>query len=367
MEDGHVLRNVVVGGGPRAALGGNIILPRRGPFRVIAGPAFFGLVILVASSAPGSAQRLRGSAGDVLRADSLLAAGQMFAAESIYYQASRERPRDPVARLALGIYLAGRGAVKVGSVLMEEARYFGGDTKAVAAALAPVYDRLRDYRALASLVGSPLPPAERKRAEWLAGQPREITGPDSSSLALASPGDTEHELGIVALVVGRDTLQATIDPSVTGLVLDTTMASHSGAKRLFVSAGTTAGADARRISSVSGPVRLGELQLSTVPTRYATIGRRNARLGLDVIEALRPTFDQTAGSLVLRLPADPKQPPRRFPGATLPIYFARDALLVFLDDRLVPITSPAAAPILRGRKWTLDARHGAIVLAPPTR
>ena len=63
----------------------------------------------------------------VARADTLLIAGRIFAAESLYYVAVRRGPRDPAARLALGRYLAQRGALKVGAVLMEEARYFGGD------------------------------------------------------------------------------------------------------------------------------------------------------------------------------------------------------------------------------------------------
>src|ERR687893_510978 len=71
------------------------------------------------------------------------------------------------ARLALGRYLAARGALKVGAVLMEEARFFGGDAAAVAVSLAPIYARLGDFRALTSLPASPLGRAERARAEWL--------------------------------------------------------------------------------------------------------------------------------------------------------------------------------------------------------
>ena len=72
----------------------------------------------------------------VARADTLLIAGRVFAAESLYYIAVRRGPRDPVARLALGRYLAQRGALKVGAVLMEEARFFGGDPTRVAVELA---------------------------------------------------------------------------------------------------------------------------------------------------------------------------------------------------------------------------------------
>src|SRR5581483_3952950 len=73
-----------------------------------------------------------GAQGLVARADTLLVAGRVFAAESLYYYAVRIDPRNPTARLALGKYLAERGALKVGAVLMEEARYFGGDPGVVA-------------------------------------------------------------------------------------------------------------------------------------------------------------------------------------------------------------------------------------------
>ena len=89
-------------------------------------------------------------------ADSLLAAGRVSAAESLYYAASSASPRDPAARAALGRYLAARGALRIGAVLLEEARVFGGDTASLARALVPVYGALGDYRALAALPLSPL-------------------------------------------------------------------------------------------------------------------------------------------------------------------------------------------------------------------
>jgi hypothetical protein len=83
------------------------------------------------------------------------------AAESLYYRGTTRRPRDPVARIALGRYLASRGALRVGAVLLEEARYFGADSVVVARELAPVYARLHDYAALAALpaLRSPRPSA----------------------------------------------------------------------------------------------------------------------------------------------------------------------------------------------------------------
>src|SRR5918992_5185085 len=98
--------------------------------------------ILVLAARPLHAQGL------LARADNLLRVGRMFAAETLYYYAVRRAPRDPVARLALGRYLAARGALRVGAVLMEEARYFGGNAKEIGAYLAPVYARLGDWKAL---------------------------------------------------------------------------------------------------------------------------------------------------------------------------------------------------------------------------
>src|SRR5689334_21837989 len=106
------------------------------------------LVALAVLPAVASGQLTSSFAG-VARGDSLFRRGRVFAAESAYYDAAKQAPRDPAARLALGRYLAARGALRIGAVLMEEARFFAGDPKTVGAELAPVYARLGDYRSLA--------------------------------------------------------------------------------------------------------------------------------------------------------------------------------------------------------------------------
>ena len=58
-------------------------------------------------------------------ADSLLAEGRWAEAEAAYYQQSERAPRDPVARAALGRFIAMKGAVRPGMVLIAEARKFG--------------------------------------------------------------------------------------------------------------------------------------------------------------------------------------------------------------------------------------------------
>src|SRR5690242_539028 len=80
--------------------------------------------------------------GSIVQADSLFASARVSAAESLYYAASSARPRDAVARAALGRYLASRGALRIGAVLLEEARQFGGDTASIARSLAPIYASL---------------------------------------------------------------------------------------------------------------------------------------------------------------------------------------------------------------------------------
>lgn len=62
------------------------------------------------------------------RADVLLESGLWPQAEEAYYAQSRVRPRDPVARAELGRYLAMKGAVLPGTILIEEAMQFGLDS-----------------------------------------------------------------------------------------------------------------------------------------------------------------------------------------------------------------------------------------------
>ncbi len=62
------------------------------------------------------------------RADVLLESGLWPQAEEAYYAQSSVRPRDPVARAELGRYLAMKGAVLPGTILIEEAMQFGLDS-----------------------------------------------------------------------------------------------------------------------------------------------------------------------------------------------------------------------------------------------
>ena len=163
----------------------------------------------------------------VWQADSLLASGQLASAESMYYAAARARPRDPIMRAALGRYLAARGATKVGAVLIEEARFFGGDSTALAAILAPLYYRLGDFDSLASLRPIVLTPSERRRAIWLADHAPNASLRDSVVTLSYRPIGSGDGLGTVILRLGRAEVPAVIDPRVSGLVLTPALRDHA--------------------------------------------------------------------------------------------------------------------------------------------
>jgi hypothetical protein len=290
----------------------------------------------------------------VARADSLLRRGRVFAAETLYYYAVRRTPRDPGARLALGRYLAARGALRIGAVLMEEARFFGGDPKLVGTYLAPVYARLGDYKALSALPGSPLPYAQRARAEWLGENPPSIVGPDSAVVPLAA-GDS-GSLGELTIVIGGDTLTAAIDPRVQGISLDTAWLRRKAVKRFAA----TFDNDWRNIGGVVLSVDVGPFTLTNVTSSFAATGESHrARVGLDFLGELAPTFDPGAQTMLLRKNgriADTAS------GERIPTLAYPGGLWLIRRDGLWPLGGTMAATTIGTRPFTLNARRGELIL-----
>ncbi|HJU88895.1 MAG TPA: hypothetical protein VJ672_05850 [Gemmatimonadaceae bacterium] len=297
---------------------------------------------------PASAQDI------VARANSLLSAGRVFAAETLYYAAVRRTPRNPEARLALGKYLASRGALRVGAVLMEEARFFGGDAKMVAEHLVPVYERLGEYGALASLPGSPLAYPQRARAEWLREHPQAVTGPDSSSLQLLA-GDS-RTFGRVRLAIGKDTVVAILDPRASGLTLDTAWARRKSV-RTFTVRGER---DPHRMAGVVPSVQFGEITLSNVAVSFAPHrGSSSATLGFDLLARLAPTIDPQTGVLMVRKEG---RVARGMEGTRVPTVVQAGGYWLLRGDRLLALNSADGWNLLQGKRWTLDAKRGAIVV-----
>jgi hypothetical protein len=288
--------------------------------------------------------------GPVQRADELLRAGRVMAAESLYYAAVSLTPRDPPARHALGRYLVARGRLKIGATLMEEARFFGGDVRIAAEALAPVYAAMHDYRALAALPSTPLGAAERQRVIWLRDNPPVVTGVDSAVVRLHAGSGSA--LARIPVTIAGEQVVATIDPTVRGLVLDTTWLARPGIRRFPISSG----GEVLRMPIVAQEVAIGGLVLRNVAARFVTTP--GVTIGLDVLGALTPTFDPGAEMLIVRRG-------RRVPkgrGEQLVTLVRGDGWYLANGERLVALHGPEARSLLGGRRWTVHAKRGVVVL-----
>lgn len=308
-------------------------------------------VLLAATACPAPAQQA------ATRGDLLLRGGRVDAAESAYYAAAARRPRDPGARLALGRYLAARGALRVGAVLLEEARFFGGDSAVVARELAPVYARLNDYAALAALPRSPLSPPERERAAWLRDRPPAVVGDDSVRVAFTPATGGGTTIGTFRAVVGGTSVLVGVDGALSGWVLDPAMGAGSGTQ-LFAGKPVVPG---RTVGATD--VRVGRLSLVNVPVRFARAPADAApvRVGLDVLGALAPTFD--AGARVLTLRADGRVRGQRRGAERVSAVLSSDGLYVPAGDALASLATPRGRRVVPPtRRWTFDRRNGEIIV-----
>ena len=284
----------------------------------------------------------------VWRADSLLAAGRLDDAETLYYVATRNRPRDPVARAALGRFLAARGAPRVGAVLLEEARRFGGDSTRLASALVPIYTRAGDYAALVALRPDVLTGAERRRVRYLRDHPPLARLRDSIAMLSYRPEADGEGFGTVVVRIGRAEYPAKIDPRVSGIVLPATARRDV---RDF-------GQDGDRRLGVVRTLRIGGTVFSNVP---ASVGHADQaiRLGFDVLSPYSPTFDPAAGLVTLR------RVDRRSPvplGVRYPVLFDATGMRLLLNGVWFQSSASTVANLLATRRWMWDGRRGDIVL-----
>jgi hypothetical protein len=293
----------------------------------------------------------------VAQADSLLESGRVAAAETLYYAASSAHPRDPFARAALGRYLAARGALRIGAVLLEEARLFGGDTAGIARSLVPIYGSLGDYRALAMLPASPLSQAERKRVGWLVGHATVLEFPDSAAMLDYRPVADGSGIGVVSVSLGERRVDLVIDPRTSGVVLRGSARTRRGLK-VF-------GDDSSGTIAVIPELRLGDIALSNVPARLESDlplvrGQQPlSSVGLDVVQRLAPTFDPAARTITFRRTGQVRASTA---GTRVPMLLDGSEFRVLLDGRWEPLSSTTAAARLATHRWTLDAKKGAIVV-----
>ena len=314
-------------------------------------------ILAIALALPHSASAQFGSG--VLLADSMLASGRVQAAESLYYAASSARPRDAVARAALGRYLAARGHLRIGAVLLEEARLFGGDTARIALSLAPIYGSLGDYRSLATLPSSPLSVAEQKRVRWLVSNPPVLEFPDSVATVPYKPLADGSGIGQLSIGLGERRVDAVIDSRVSGVVVRGRAAKRRNGLRVF-------GEDSTGAVAVVPELHVGTVTLSNVPLRLDTDSAPGARrdrqsviLGLDVLRRLAPTFDPVTDTITLRRTG---QIGPTMVGTRAPMLLDEQGLRFVVEGHWQTAMAPKTAKLLGAQRWTLDAKHGVLVI-----
>ncbi|MFI5232709.1 MAG: tetratricopeptide repeat protein [Gemmatimonadales bacterium] len=279
--------------------------------------------------------------------DVAISEGRLADAESMLFSASSAAPHDPAARGALGIFLASRGRLKVGAVLLEEARQFGGDAAAVDARLARIYGWLGDWAGVAALKHYATGPAH-ERALWLMTHPTAHSGPDTVAVAL-EPNEIAG-LGRVVLTIGTASITADIDPTVDGLVLPSDPDVTAESKQFGMH-------DSASVAVVYA-VGIDALRLVNVPARLSPTARPT--IGLDVLAAFMPTFDAAQHLLTLRQQPVPQE------GQLLPFVlgFPGVSLVARAGQPLVRMESAAGRAALRGSRWSFDLQRGAIVMLP---
>jgi hypothetical protein len=126
------------------------------------------------------------------RADALLDAGRWTEAEDLLYADVRGHPRDPEPRARLGRYLAMKGALRTGLVLVDEAVEFGLATETANAVAAPI-------RALMT---------------W---RDRELAGAHDTTVEVRAPSRDDAILRFPVVRPSGDTLWADVVPRMIGL------------------------------------------------------------------------------------------------------------------------------------------------------
>lgn len=269
--------------------------------------------------------------------------GRLADAETMLFDASRASPRDPLVRRALGSFLASRGHVRVGAVLLEEARRFGGDAVAIDALLTHLYQWTGDWSAAAMLPGT-ASGARRARAKYLAVHPRALSGADSARVPLTPPDGAG--VGRISLEIGGVSFLADVDPGIEGLLLPEASAASTDVRAFGTEDGVT--------FAVADSMGIGTFMFRNVPAQSGPVTR--PRVGLDVLAPLNPMFDMGAKSLTLRRVA-----PELAGGELMPFLLRFPGIEIVTTPGSAPVGLTAAAgTLLQGERWTFDLRHGAV-------
>jgi hypothetical protein len=305
------------------------------------------LAVLALVPAVCAARAQGGLRVELSYADRSIASGRFDDAESALFDESARAPRAPIPRGALGAFLAARGKLLVGATLLEEAMFFGGDSMSISARLFDVY-RWEGLQARAATQRhARVSPALRSTMERV---PATLPGGSALSTVPLLPNES-FGLGRITLGVGNEKVEADIQPLMNGVQLPSSMTLYSVVEAV-TSSGDTTFAVARQL--LIGGVSIGPVPVMLVP------GLQTARLGLDVLALLRPTFDTNARTLTVRSVESPVAPPleRRH------IYLTFPGISFVVQPGQAPVTlhSVGGRAALRGLRWTLDVPAGAIFI-----
>lgn len=275
-----------------------------------------------------------------------IAVGRLDIAESALFEDIRRSPRGPAARGALGAYLAARGRFEVGITLFEEAMQFGGDSTQIQNRLLELFRWTAQYDRAAALSYAHLSTEAREalRRAGAAG----VGGVQTATVPLL-PNEA-FGLGRITIAVGSERVEADVQPLVTGVQLPATMALF-GAVEVIGARGDTTFAVARAIDV--GKMTIGALPVQLIPSL------QTARIGLDVLAQLTPTFDFAAKTLTLGAGRPVRALAERWP---LLLTFPGVSFVAMEGSGPVLLHAPAGRAAVRGTRWTLDLNSGAIIV-----
>jgi hypothetical protein len=305
------------------------------------------VLALVPAVCAARAQGIGGLRVEMSFADRSIAAGRFDDAESALFDESARAPRAPLPRGALGAFLAARGKLLVGATLLEEAMFFGGDSMSISTRLFEVY-RWEGLQARAAIhKHGRVSPGLRSAMERV---PASKPGGSALASVALQPNET-FGLGRITLGVGNEKVEADIQPLMNGVQLPSSMALYSVLDAV-TSSGDTTFAVAQQLSI--GGVTIGPVPVMLVPNLGA------ARLGLDILSLLRPTFDLNGRTLTVRSVEAQTAPPLE--KRELFLTFPGISFVVQPGQPPVTLHSVAGRAALRGLRWTLDVPAGAIFI-----
>lgn len=272
--------------------------------------------LLLCATAPLAAQGTYSTGIAVpSRADSMLAAGRLAAAEQALYAAADARPRTPEPRGALGAYLASRGRFRIAEILFQEAQRFGANPATVQRAIAA----MAPYRVAPS------------------------TGP----VVVVPITPTVDRSALFTLTVRgtRDDVTALFDPSVHGVVLG-----RAAAGRFAVRAGRVSlGIGARRLEGL-------EAAVDSLAAPDAV------RIGLDVLWGLHPQVDERAGMLTLGRAPNVAASERRVEQVPFVLTFPGMLLVPRVGSPPYALNSREGRALVRGTRWQVDAATATLAI-----